>query len=93
MDPSLKMQLFFAIVLVVTMLALYMILVRTIANLEYSVNRLEEIIMREIQIRKRYMEKQGELALKAKDGDKNARNELLLNIPFLERLSKDSKNA
>lgn len=93
MDATLKMQIFFAAVLVMTLLGLYMIVVRTLANLEYAVNRLEDIVTREIQIRQRFLIKQKELALKAQDGDKNARNELLLNIPFLEKLSKDKKNA
>lgn len=89
MEPSLKLQLFFGAVLALTMLGLYMILVRTMANLEYAVARLEEIVVREIQIRRNFLEKQYELAIKAREGDKNARNELLLNIPFLERLSKE----
>jgi hypothetical protein len=91
MEPDLKLPLFFASVLVLALLGLYMILVRTLANLEYAVDRLEEIVTREIQIRRSFLEKQRELAIKAKEGDKNARNELLLNIPFLERLSKDSQ--
>jgi hypothetical protein len=89
MEPDLKLPLFFASVLVLALLGLYMILVRTLANLEYAVDRLEEIVTREIQIRRTFLEKQRELALRAREGDKNARNELLLNIPFLERLSKD----
>jgi hypothetical protein len=91
MELDLKLPLFFASVLVLALLGLYMILVRTLANLEYAVDRLEEIVTREIQIRRSFLEKQRELAIKAKEGDKNARNELLLNIPFLERLSKDSQ--
>lgn len=90
MEPDLKLPLFFAGTLVLVMLGIYMILVRTLANLEYAMDRLEEIVMREIQIRRSFLEKQRELALKAREGDKNARNELLLNIPFLERLSKDA---
>jgi hypothetical protein len=93
MEPSLKLQIFFGVVLAATMLGLYMILVRTMANLEYAVDRLEEIVMREIQIRRSFLEKQRELAIKAREGDKNARNELLLNIPFLERLNKDGKEV
>jgi len=93
MEPSLKLQLFFASVWVLTMLGLYMILVRTLANLEYAMNRMEEIIQREIQIRRRFMQKQNELSLKAQEGEKGAKNELLLNIPFLERLKKGDPNA
>jgi hypothetical protein len=93
MDPSLKLQIFFGAILMVTLLGLYMILVRTLANLEYAMNRLEEIVQREIQIRRRFLEKQHELAIRAREGDKNARNELLLNIPFLEKLSKEKKNG
>jgi hypothetical protein len=93
MDPSLKIQLFCGSLLVLSMLGIYMILVRTLANLEYAMNRLEEIVQREIQIRRRFLEKQHELAIRAREGDKNARNELLLNIPFLERLTKEKKNG
>jgi len=89
MDASLKLQIFFAVILVGILLAMTMILIRTLANLEHSMDRLEEIVNREIQLRGRFLNKQKELADKAKDGDKAARNELLLNIPFLEKLNKE----
>ncbi len=93
MSIDLKLQLFFAILLAFTLLGSYMLIIRTIATLEYAVNRLEEMVQMEIVLAKRH-NNQTALAKNqadAREKEQNQRNELLLNIPFLEKLREDNK--
>ncbi|MDQ3000981.1 MAG: hypothetical protein M3Y08_06935 [Fibrobacterota bacterium] len=93
MEIVIKVQIVFAIFLSLELLALYMIIIRTIANLEYSFNRIETIVTREVQL-SLHSKKQEKLATeKAQQNDMNKgkRSDLLLNIPFMERLSKEKK--
>lgn len=93
MTTDIKVQIVFSLFLSLELLMLYMIIIRTVANLEYAFNRIEAIINREIQLSIKGKE-QEKLALeKAQKADmsKSKKNDLLLNIPFMERLSKEKK--
>ncbi|MDB5102952.1 MAG: hypothetical protein JWP91_641 [Fibrobacteres bacterium] len=93
MDTGIKVQIVFAIFLSMELLALYMIIIRTVANLEYAFNRIEAIVNREIQISLKTKEQDKLTKEKAQQNDmsKNKKNDLLLNIPFMERLNKDKE--
>jgi hypothetical protein len=93
MEPGLKVQIVFACLLALELLALYMIIIRTVANLEYAFNRIEAIIGREVQLAIRAKEQEKITREKAQQNDisKAKKNDLLLNIPFMERLSKEKK--
>ncbi len=93
MTTETKVQIIFAIILSLELLGLFMIIIRTIANVEYAFNRVEEIINREVQLALRLKENE---RLSKEKGDQNdlnkgKKNELLLNIPFMERLSKEKR--
>jgi hypothetical protein len=93
METGMKVQIIFAIFLSLELLALYMIIIRTVANLEYAFNRVEAILNREVQLSIKI--KQLDIASKEKankaDLNKSKKNDLLLNIPFMERLNKEKK--
>lgn len=93
MEVGIKVQIVFSIFLSLELLALYMIIIRTIANLEYAFNRIEAIIGREVQLSMRGMQQDKKAKEKADKADmnKSKKNDLLLNIPFMERLSKEKK--
>lgn len=93
MEPGLKVQIVFAVLLALELLALYMIIIRTVANLEYAFNRVEAIIGREVQLAMRAKEQEKLTREKAHQSDLNKakKSDLLLNIPFMERLSKEKK--
>lgn len=90
---GLKVQIVFACFLALELLALYMIIIRTVANLEYAFNRIEAIIGREVQLAMRAKEQEKITREKTQQTDlaKSKKNDLLLNIPFMERLSKEKK--
>jgi hypothetical protein len=93
MPTDLKIQIVFALFLALELLGLYMIIIRTVANLEYACNRIEDIVEREVQLSWKWRENQ-RLAREKEAQTADARgkkNELLLNIPFMERLSKDKR--
>jgi hypothetical protein len=93
MATELKIQIVFAVFLALELLGLYMILIRTVVNLEYSLNRMEDIVEREVQLSTRWREHQRITREKqAQNADtRGKKNELLLNIPFMERLSKEKR--
>jgi hypothetical protein len=93
METGLKVQIVFATLLALELLALYMIIIRTVVNLEYAFNRIEAIIGREVQLAMRGKEQEKLTREKATQSDlaKSKKNDLLLNIPFMERLSKEKK--
>lgn len=93
METGLKVQIVFASLLALELLALYMIIIRTVVNLEYAFNRIEAIIGREVQLAMRAKEQEKLTREKAQHNDlaKSKKNDLLLNIPFMERLSKEKK--
>jgi hypothetical protein len=94
MESEVKVQIVFAVILALELLGLYMIIIRTVVNLEYAFNRMEDIIHREVQLSMRSREQQKvtqEKQEQAKEDRRGKKNELLLNIPFMERLSKDKK--
>ncbi len=93
METHLKIQIVFSVFLSLELLALYMIIIRTVANLEYSFNRIEAIINREVQlsIKGKELEKLAKEKASQNDLSKSKKNDLLLNIPFMERLSKEKK--
>lgn len=93
MQSELKIQIVFAIILALELLGLYMIIIRTVANLEYSLNRVEDIVEREVQLSLKWREQQRiTMEKQAQNADsRGKKNELLLNIPFMERLSKDKR--
>ncbi len=93
MEIGLKVQIVFACFLALELLSLYMIIIRTVANLEYAFNRVEAIIAREVQLSQRAKEQEKITREKAQQTDmaKAKKNDLLLNIPFMERLSKEKK--
>lgn len=93
METGVKVQIVFAILLALELLGLYMIIIRTVANLEYAFNRIEAIIAREVQLAIRSKEQEKLTREKAQQNDmaKSKKNDLLLNIPFMERLSKEKK--
>jgi hypothetical protein len=95
MNSELKIQIILAITLAFELLGLFMIVIRTVTNLEYAFNRAEEIINREVQLSMKFREQQRLTQEKAAQGDsnKNKKNELLLNIPFMERLSKEKRGG
>lgn len=93
METEIKVQIILALILAFELLGLFMIIIRTVANLEYAFNRVEEIITKEVQLALT-------IKVKAKDSkekiahaemNKGKKNELLLNIPFMERLSKEKR--
>ena len=93
METGIKVQIVFALFLTLELLALYMIIIRTVASLEYAYNRIDAIVTREVQLSVK--SKEADKLLKEKvqqvDLNKNKKNDLLLNIPFMERLSKEKK--
>jgi len=93
MEIGLKVQIVFACLLALELLALYMIIIRTVASLEYAFNRIEAIIGREVQLSMRAKEQEKLTREKTQQSDlaKSKKNDLLLNIPFMERLSKEKK--
>ena len=93
MENGIKVQIVFAILLSLELLGLYMIIIRTIASLEYAFNRVEAIISREVQLSMRVKEQEKVSREKAQQNDmtKSKKNDLLLDIPFMERLSKEKK--
>lgn len=93
MQIETKIQIVFAIFLSLELLALYMILIRTVANLEYAFNRVDEIVAREVQlaIRAKELEKTTREKAQQADTGKSRKNDLLLNIPFMDRLSKEKR--
>jgi hypothetical protein len=94
MNTELKIQIVFAVVLAFELLGLFMIVIRTVANLEYAFNRAEEIVKREIQLSLRFKEAEKVSQQKADQLEsKSKKNELLLNIPFMERLSKEKRGG
>lgn len=94
MATDLKIQIVFAVVLAFELLGLFMIVIRTVANLEYAFNRAEEIIAREVQLSLRFKEAEKTSQQKAEQREsKSKKNELLLNIPFMERLSKEKRGG
>lgn len=94
MNVDLKVQVVFAVVLAFELLGLFMILVRTVANLEYAFNRAEEIVAREVKLSMRHKEAEKLSVQKQEQVEaKSKKNELLLNIPFMERLSKEKRGG
>jgi hypothetical protein len=94
MTTELKIQIVFAVILAFELLGLFMIVIRTVANLEYAFNRTEEIISREVQLSLKFKEAEKVSEQKAVQLEsKNKKNELLLNIPFMERLSKEKRGG
>ncbi|MDB5050094.1 MAG: hypothetical protein JWO30_3165 [Fibrobacteres bacterium] len=93
METEIKVQIVLSIFLSLELLALYMIIIRTVANLEYSFNRIEAIVNREVQLsmRNKELEKKAKEKAQQNDMNKGKKNDLLLNIPFMERLSKEKK--
>lgn len=93
MPTETKVEIVFAIILSLELLGLFMIIIRTIANLEYAFNRVEAIITREVQLSIKLKEQDRLSKEKAlqQDMNKGKKNELLLNIPFMERLSKEKR--
>lgn len=93
METGLKIQIVFAIFLALELLGLYMIIIRTVVNLEYAFNRMEDIVHREVQLSLRWREQQRVTKEKQEQNveSRGKKNELLLNIPFMERLSKDKR--
>jgi len=93
MEVGLKVQIVFASLLALELLALYMIIIRTLASVEYALNRIEAIIAREVQLAMKAKEQEKLTREKAQQSDlaKAKKNDLLLNIPFMERLSKEKK--
>lgn len=93
MDNGIKVQIVFSAILVLELLGLYMIIIRTVANLEYAFNRIEAIVGREVQLSIKAKEHEKITREKAQQNDmsKSKKNDLLLNIPFMERLSKEKK--
>ena len=93
METHTKIQIVFSLFLSLELLALYMIIIRTVANLEHSFNRIEAIISREVQlsIKSKELEKKANEMASKNDLSKSKKNDLLLNIPFMERLSKEKK--
>jgi hypothetical protein len=93
METDIKLQIVLSIFLSMELLGLYMIIIRTIANLEYSFNRVEAIINREVQLsmRNKELEKKAKEKAQQSDMNKSKKNDLLLNIPFMERLNKEKK--
>src|SRR4051812_27077190 len=91
---ELKVQIVFAVFLALELLGLFMIIIRTVANLEYALNRVEKVITREVQLAMKFKEQEKvtkEKAIQGEDAKKGKKNELLLNIPFMERLSKEKR--
>jgi hypothetical protein len=93
METGIKVQIIFALFLSAELLALYMIIIRTVASLEYAFNRVEAIVNREVQLaaKMKDLERVSKEKAKQVDLNKNKKNDLLLNIPFMERLSKEKK--
>ncbi|HLP42319.1 MAG TPA: hypothetical protein VK465_12485 [Fibrobacteria bacterium] len=92
MTTEIKIQIVFAAFLALELLGLYMIIIRTVANMEYAFNRMEDIVSREVQLSLRSREQHRITQEKAQSADtRGKKNELLLNIPFMERLSKDKR--
>ena len=95
MTTELKIQIIFALTLAFELLGLYMIVIRTIAGLEYAYNRTEDIINREVQLFLKFKEQEKVSQQKQTQNEqsKSKKNELLLNIPFMERLSKEKRGG
>jgi hypothetical protein len=94
MPPELKLQVFFAVLLCLSLLGVFMMLARTLAGLEYAMNRIEEVMGRELSLASRQMEREKEAAkMAAQQKDRRSRNDLLLNIPFMDRLNKEKQKG
>ena len=94
MNVEIKVQILFAVILAFELLGLYMIMIRTVANLEYAFSRAEEIVDREVKLSIRMKEAEKVSVQKQEQTEaKSKKNELLLNIPFMERLSKEKRGG
>lgn len=95
MNTEIKVQIVFAVILAFELLGLFMIVIRTVANLEYAFNRAQEIVGREVSLSMKFKEKEKESQKKMAQTDmaQSKKNELLLNIPFMERLSKEKRGG
>ena len=94
MPPEFKLQVFFALLICSSLLGLFMMLARTLAGLEYAMNRIEEVMGRELSLANRKMEREMEASKKASmNADRHSRNDLLLNIPFMDRLNKEKQKG
>ena len=92
MSLELKLQIFFAVSMCGMLWVLTMILARTLTLLEYSMGRIEEIAGKELSLARRQLEQEKASAEKAAhQTDRHARNDLLLQIPFMDRLDKDKR--
>ncbi len=93
MEIQIKVQIILMFILTMELLGLFMIIIRTVANLEHGLSRVEAVIRKEIQLALRHKEHEKLSLEKAQGQDqkKSKKNELLLNIPFMERLSKEKR--
>jgi len=58
MPTDLKIQIFFAVILLMEMLGLFMIVIRTVASLEFAFNRTVAIVDREVQLSRKWREQE-----------------------------------
>ncbi len=85
MSPEIKLQLFFSVVLCITLIGMFMVLARTLAGLEYSLGRIDEIIDKELHLAQMQLLREKEASkITANQIDRHSRNDLLLNIPFMD---------
>jgi Tfp pilus assembly protein PilV len=94
MPLDLKLQIFFAVLLCAILIGLVMILTRTLAGLEYAMNRIEELMSKELSLARQQLDRETEAAKKAAThSGRRSRNDLLLNIPFMDRLHKEKQKG
>ena len=74
MPIEIKVQIILASILSLELLGLFMIIIRTTANLEHGLNRVEEIINREIQLSLRIKDKERITKEKAAQADQGSRH-------------------
>ncbi len=86
-----RVQLILACALVAILLFLFMVIIRLVANMQHSLDRLEEIVGRETSWAHQYFNQVAKHKAKvvANKKEKSEPNELLLNLPFLEQLRDD----
>ncbi len=94
MPTELKLQIFFAALLCASLFGLALVMARTLTGLEYAMNRIEEIMGKELRLAREQLDREKDAAQKtAHQNDRKPRNELLINIPFMDRLNQEKQKG
>ena len=86
MDPTVKIQLLFLLLLIGVLLFAFMIIIHTLGNISHIFDRLEDIVDKETLLRQERLTKEvriREQAVKV-ESERRKRSEALLNVPLMK---------